>query len=609
MKRTLLCMALAGLGACSVGPDFQAPQADLPVSWQYTVQPGSTGAGEADSQWWQQLGDPQLTALVERAAHANLDVRTASNRLEQSRLMRQITGSEQLPGISANGAYKRARNSSVGILDESNEEGLAPFELWSSTVDASWEVDLWGHVRRSVEAAEAEVQLTQAQRDGVLLSISAETATDYLRLRGVQAKLAVARENLDIARHSYQLTKTRFDNGVTTNLDTANSAAQVATIEAVLPVLGAQQDRLINALSFLLGEAPRALHAELIEAKAIPNPAPDVPLGLPSELARRRPDIQQSEAALHRATAAIGVAKADFYPRISLGASIGFQALDGSNFGNWSSRQWSYGPSVYLPLFQGGRLTGTLELRKREQQQAAIDYRRVVLNAWHEVDDAMTDYSAEKQHHTALAEAVNQNTIALSTARDRYQQGAVDFINVLGVQRALLATQSDLVDSATQAALDRVQLYRALGGGWPTGTEPGFQPYYTQFVKQLKGKQQVWLSDGGTGQGLTVRHRAKPGKPGTSILAWPWPALQATGLPANTEPVAAPSTPGDRPSCPSANPHHSVHQPTAMRQATRLIRQRIRYRPLRCDAVSCARRFFAVPLASKARRLPIRSPC
>lgn len=469
MKRTLLFMAMVSLGACSVGPDFHAPRPDLPATWQDSVQPGASLSGKNDSQWWQQLGDAQLTALVGRAVEANLDVRTASNSLEQSRLMRQVTGSEQLPGISANGAYKRARNSSVGILDESNLEGKAPFELWSSAVDASWEVDLWGHVRRSVEAADADVELTRAQRDGVLLSITAETATDYIRLRGVQAKLAVARQNLEIARQSFQLTKTRFDNGVTTNLDTANSAAQVATIEAVLPVLGAQQERLINALSFLLGEAPRSLHAELIEPKAIPNPAPDVPVGLPSELAQRRPDIQQSEAALHRATAAIGVAQADFYPRISLGASIGSQALDGSNFGNWNSRAWSYGPSFYLPIFQGGRLTGTLELRKRQEQEAAINYQRTVLGAWHEVDNAMTDYAAEKQHYTALDEAVRQNTIALSTARDRYSQGAVDFINVLGVQRALLATQSDLVDSATQAALDRVQLYRALGGGWPKG--------------------------------------------------------------------------------------------------------------------------------------------
>ncbi|PMX03090.1 RND transporter [Pseudomonas sp. FW215-R2] len=467
MKRTLLLIALSSLSACAVGPDFQKPQSQLPATWQDSMHSGATLEGKVDTQWWQQLGDPQLTSLVDRATKANFDVRTASNRLEQSRLLRKVTGSEQLPGISANGAYKRARNSSVGVLDESNLNGKAPFELWSSAIDASWEVDLWGHVRRSVEAADAEVELTKAQRDGVLLSIAAETATDYIRLRGVQAKLAVAKQNLEIAKQSNLLTKTRFENGVTTNLDTSNSAAQVATIEAVLPVLDAEQDRLINALSYLLGEAPRTLHVDLIEPKAIPNPAPDVPVGLPSELAQRRPDIQQSEAALHRATAAIGVAKADFYPRISLGASMGFQAMDGSNLGAWNSREWSYGPSLYLPIFQGGRLTGTLELRKRQEQEAALNYQRVVLGAWHEVDNAMTDYAAEKKHHSALEEAVHQNNIALSTARNRYAQGAVDFINVLGVQRSLLTTQSDLVDSATEAALDRVRLYRALGGGWP----------------------------------------------------------------------------------------------------------------------------------------------
>jgi NodT family efflux transporter outer membrane factor (OMF) lipoprotein len=371
--------------------------------------------------------------------------------------------------ISARGGYQRERNSAEGLNDPSGMSGRAPFELWTEALDASWELDLWGHVRRSVEMANADVQFSQAQRDGVGLSIAARTATDYIRLRGVQARLAVARQNLEIARQSQQLTQTRYENGVTTNLDTANAAALVATIEASLPVLQAQQDRLINALSYLLAEPPGALAQELREPRAIPHPAPDVPMGLPSELARRRPDIQQSEAALHRATAAIGVAKADFYPRVSLGASFGFQALAGSDLGGWDSRSWSYGPSLYLPIFQGGRLTGTLELREHQQQQAALDYQRVVLAAWHEVDDAMSDYAAEQQHHAALREAVRQNTIALSTARDRYNQGATDFINVLGVQRALLTTQSQLVDSATAAAIDRVRLYRALGGGWPKG--------------------------------------------------------------------------------------------------------------------------------------------
>ncbi|MBD8612106.1 efflux transporter outer membrane subunit [Pseudomonas putida] len=465
MKRALLALALSSVAACSVGPDFQRPQAALPAQWQDSA--GTRADAALDTAWWQQLGDPQLTALVTRAAKANLDIRSAANRVQQSQALRQVSGSEQLPGLSARGGYQRERNSGEGLNDPSGQNGRAPFELWSGALDASWEVDLWGHVQRSIEMAEADVQFSQAQRDAVGLSIAARTATDYIRLCGVQARLAVARENLEIARQSQRLTQTRYENGVTTNLDTANAAALVATIEASLPVLQAQQDRLINALSYLLAEPPRALADELRTPRAIPDPAPDVPMGLPSELAQRRPDIQRSEAALHRATAAIGVAKADFYPRVSLGASFGSQALAGSDLGSWDSRSWSFGPSLYLPIFQGGRLTGTLELREHQQQEAALDYQRVVLAAWHEVDDAMSDYAAEQQHHAALGEAVRQNTVALGTARDRYNQGATDFINVLGVQRALLATQSQLVDSATAAAIDRVRLYRALGGGWP----------------------------------------------------------------------------------------------------------------------------------------------
>lgn len=468
MKRALLSLALLGLGACSVGPDFRTPQAQLPDSWEIIPGSETSVGGAVDSRWWQQLGDTQLTSLVERAAKSNLDVRTASNRLDQSRVLRQVTGSQQYPGVSTSSGYQRDRSSQKGLVDPSGRNGESPYEVWTATLDASWEVDLWGRVRRNVEAADADMQLTAAQRDGVLLSIAAETATDYIRLRGVQAQLTVARQNLEIARQSADLTRIRFENGVTTNLDTSNAAAQVSTIEATLPILQAQQDGLVNALSYLLGEPPRALNAELREVKAIPHPAPDVPLGLPSELAQRRPDIQQSEAALHRATAQIGAAQADFYPRVSLGASMGFQALNGSDLGAWNSRQWSYGPSLYLPIFQGGRLTGTLELRKRQEQEAALNYQRVVLGAWHEIDNAMTDYAAQKQHYAALQQAVQHNTDALDTARDRYKQGATDFINVLAVQRALLTTQNELVQSAAQAAVERVHLYKALGGGWPT---------------------------------------------------------------------------------------------------------------------------------------------
>lgn len=458
---SVTAVLLACLTGCTLGPAYHAPQPALPAQW-----PGAP-VGSTARYSWQDLGDPQLTSLVTRAVSGNLDLQLAANRLDQSRVIQGITHGERLPSVSAQGGYSRERNSGEGLNDPSGRGGQAPFELWSLAADASWEIDLWGRVRRQEEAAEAQVQISQAQRDGLLVSLAAETASDYLQLRGAQAQLAVTRQNLDIARQSQQLTQTRFDNGVTTQLDVANAAAQVATVEARLPMLEAEQARLINALSALLGLAPQALKGELNDPRPLPTLHAAIPMGLPSQLAQRRPDIQQAEAALHQAVAAIGAAQADFYPRLTLGASLGSEALGGGNLGSWSAREWSYGPSLYLPVFQGGRLTGTLALREHEQQAAAIDYRRTVLKAWHEVDDALSDYAAEGRHQQALTEAVDQNDRALSVARQRYREGAIDFLNVLNVQRALLDTQSAQVSSATQAALDRVRLYKALGGDWP----------------------------------------------------------------------------------------------------------------------------------------------
>lgn len=461
----LTAVLLGALGGCTLGPAYQAPQPDLPTQW-----PGKPVAG-ASRYSWHDLGDPQLTRLVERAVSGNLDAQLAANRLEQSRVIQDITHGERLPGVSARGGYSRERNSADGLNDPSGRSGQAPFELWSLAADASWEVDLWGRVRQQEEAAEAQVQISQAERDGLLVSLAAETASDYLQLRGTQAQLAVTRQNLEIARQSQELTQTRFDNGVTTQLDVANAAAQVATVGARLPMREAEQARLINALSALLGLAPQALKAELSDPRPLPTLHAAIPMGVPSQLAQRRPDIQRAEAALHQAVAATGAAQADFYPRLTLGASLGSEALNGGDLGGWSAREWSYGPSLYLPIFQGGRLTGTLALREHEQQGAAIDYRRTVLKAWHEVDDALNDYAAEGRHQQALAEAVAQNDRALGVACQRYREGAIDFLNVLNVQRALLDTQSAQVSSATQAALDRVRLYKALGGSWPGAKE------------------------------------------------------------------------------------------------------------------------------------------
>lgn len=504
--RAAAALAMTGtlLAGCMVGPNYHRPVVAAPATFDRIDRasaPSRPDASPVASDWWTLFDDPKLSSLEGRLAAANLDVQAATARLFQSRAQRRIAGAREYPSVGAAGSYNRERASPNGILSlmgtqpagaqPQSADGAAPFgvaslpgaagspayDLWQMGVDTSWELDLWGRTRRGVEAANAALQESLEDRRAILLSAQAELARDYIDLRATQVLLAITRHNLDDARDSVKLTRLRFEQGVTTNLDVADAEAQVATIEARLPPLETRENSLVNALSLLLAEQPGALGGELAPDGAIPALPAHVPVGLPSDLARRRPDIRRAEAALHRATAEIGVAKADFYPSISLTGSFGTQALALSNLGSWASHQFVVGPSISLPFFQGGRLKGALELRKAEQQEAAIRFQQTVLGAWHEIDDAFSAYDAEQRRRDRLAEAVRQNRTALAVAERRYREGATDFLNVLSVQRALLDAESDLAASNGQAAGDLVLLFKSLGGGWETSfPDPAPQP-------------------------------------------------------------------------------------------------------------------------------------
>jgi NodT family efflux transporter outer membrane factor (OMF) lipoprotein len=466
--RSVWALSLLSLAACSVGPDFQPPQAQQVSAWSV---PDKAAASQAvsrdmDERWWDVFHDPQLSALSHRVLSDNLDLQLATSRLAQSRAARQVIGADHYPTTAATGSYGRKRNSAEGLNDPSGHSGKSAFNLWDAGFSASWELDLWGRVRRETEAADATLEVAENDRRGVLLSVLAETAQDYIQLRGVQSTRAVTEQNLEVARHSLQLSQLRLADGVATDLDVAEAAAQVATIEARLPALEQQQAQLINALSLLLGAPPQALHAELAADAPVPQTPPQVAIGLPSQLAQRRPDIRQAQARLHAATASIGVAEGDFYPRITLSGNLGSQAMQLADFGSWGSRQFGIGPQFSLPLFDGGRLRGMLHLREAQQQEAALAYQQTVLRAWHEIDDQLTRYNASQLRRDSLAEAVHQNQIALRTAQQQYVEGVVDFVNVLTVQGALLATQEQWVESSAGVSLAMVGLYKALGGGW-----------------------------------------------------------------------------------------------------------------------------------------------
>lgn len=497
LRRLLSVGAALLLGGCMVGPDFHAPQWASPASW-FSGNPRAAGvsslpvAEPVNADWWSIFHDPTLTELERHVAGSNLDVQVAAERILESRSELGVTGASLYPTFNANGSYERQKASNLGVFPllgssavgttkatQANgaygslgaggaaaSSNIAPFDLFQYGFDASWEPDIWGQARRSVEAARASLEAAEWARRSALISALAELARDYVSLRGTQEQLRIARDNLRTAEQGLALTRERAQAGVTTDLDVANAAAQVRTTAAQIPTLEAQERELINALGLLLAEPPGALRAELATPRAVPPVPARVPIGFPSELARRRPDILQAEAQLHAATATIGVAKADFYPSITLSASAGFQALVFGKLFNWNARQWALGPGINLPIFEGGRLRYTLLLRTAQQREAALSYRQTVLNAWTEVDNDLASFEDEQRRRSQLVDAVAQNRRALALARARYQQGVADFLQVLDAERSVLATEQQLASSTTTVSTDVVALYKALGGGW-----------------------------------------------------------------------------------------------------------------------------------------------
>jgi NodT family efflux transporter outer membrane factor (OMF) lipoprotein len=497
-KRKLAVLAVlagaAALPGCTLGPDFKTPDWASPMSWfggpkEAVKQARSMPVAEPiDPDWWNLFHDPQLTGLEKRVAGENLDVKTAAIRLTESRAQLGVARAALFPTLGGNVSYTREQASDVGLFalvpsaagatgangaagnstGGINGTGLQPFDIYQGGFDASYEVDLWGAVRRSVESATATSEASNEAERSVLLSSLAEVARDYIQLRGTQAQLAIARENVRTAKQSLSLTQQRAAGGVTTDLDVANASAQLRTTLAQIPSLEQQEAQTINALSLLLGQPPNALRTELATPKPVPPVPPQVPVGLPSELARRRPDIRQAEAQLHAATADIGVAEANFYPSLSLTGSFGLQSLQFKNAFNLNAKQYAVGPGLTIPIFEGGQLRSTLQLRKAQQQEAAVNFQKTVLNAWHDVDNALTAYRAEQARRDELIQAAAENRRALSLAQSRYEQGVADFLTVLVAETNVLTAEQQLASSTTTVSSNLVALYKALGGGWET---------------------------------------------------------------------------------------------------------------------------------------------
>jgi len=480
MKQHLLPLLCLSLAACAVGPDYREPAVQAPAAYGdwHGGSPAlrETGLAAGMAQSFARFDDPVLTGLQQQALAANHDVKSAALRFAQSRTARNVAAGAQGPQLTAHAGAARQRQSESGAgtrmvdaIGPANREVLIeklsdPFALYQAGFDASWELDLWGRVRRSVEAADAGMAEASSILRDVQLAVQLEVARNYYEVRAAQRQQALLQADLGAARDMAALVAARERAGLATGLETEQQRAALAELEGRAPALLEQEAAASNRLTMLLARPPGALQQQLAarQGAALPG-GPDLALGVPGEVMRHRPDIQAAEARLQAATARIGVALADLYPRVTLGLSLGVESLDAGRFGDWGSRQWSLGPSLQLPIFDNGRRRATVELRQLEEQEAAINFQKTVLKAWHEMDDALSAYAAARQRQQALAAREASTRAALELAATRARRGMSDELPQLQAQRALLAIQRERATSDSELALRLLAICKASG--------------------------------------------------------------------------------------------------------------------------------------------------
>jgi multidrug efflux system outer membrane protein len=465
---TILCVLLAASGGCTVGPDYHPPGPSVPGRWSEPLAGGATDRSESLAEWWRAFHDTELDRLMKRAVRSNFDLRIAEARIREARALRSAASAGFWPTLEGSAAYRRLQTTEHGLLGRAVELGLTPLEtnLFNAALDATWEIDVFGGTRRSVEAAEAAIGSAEEARRDMRVTLLAELGLNYIELRGLQKELAVTRSNLGAQEQTRALTSDRLKAGLSTELDMTRAEAQAAATASQIPPLETGIERAIHRLSVLLGEAPGSLAAELRDLTPVPNPPPEVPVGLPSELLRRRPDIRRAEREFAAATARIGVAVADLFPRFFLTGAVGLESVSASDFFTGGSRFWSAGPTIQWPIFTAGRIRQNIRVQDERQEQALLAYEQTVLTSLEEVENALVGYSKAQARFRELAVAERANRRAVELAHDRYRSGLVDFLDVLEAERSLYAIQVQLTQNEKAVSQNLVRLYKALGGGW-----------------------------------------------------------------------------------------------------------------------------------------------
>ena len=459
----VLALATAG---CTVGPDYVPPKTDAPVAWTEDKAPGLIGTGpEADKQldqWWAGFKDPMLDRLVTAAIGDNLDLKIAEQRLLEARAERASAAAGYFPTIDASGSGERQRYSTN--LKFPPYGGVV--NTFQAGFDASWEIDVFGKTRRAVEAADASVDASIESRRDVLVSLLAELGRDYAALRSAQARLIIAERNIKADQDALDLTREKFTGGLGNELDVAQAQAQLQTLTAAVPQLQAIVAQQSHAIAVLLGREPGALEAELATPAPLPTVPPTLPAAVPSDVVRNRPDIRAAERQIAGANAQIGVAIAQMFPSFSISPSLDLAAGSLSHLLKDGALQWGVPASVSVPIFEGGRLEANVAEAKAVAEEDRLTYRKTVLGAFQEVEDALVGYSTEQRRHAALVAAVDANRVAVQRATQLYRSGLGTFLNVLDGERSLYSAEDAAAQSDLTLTQQTIALYKALGAGW-----------------------------------------------------------------------------------------------------------------------------------------------
>ena len=470
-------VVILGVQGCLLGPEYQQPDLNMPENWNNMTLEGKssrlaiTVGNVPEADWWRAFGNDELNTLIEEALDRNHDLRQAGFRVLEARAIAYGSGAGLYPNLSVDGAYSRIRRSETILVAPTGgaPQGFAPpganFDIWSAAIDLRWELDLWGRIRRGKEAFSAEALASEMNRRGILLSLVSEVGHTYFRLRELDEQVEIAERNLALQQDSLSIIQARAQAGLVSDLDVKREEALVAETASQIPEFRRQRAVQLHQLEVLTGANPgtRVLSIKPLRSVVV---QPTIPVGLPSDLLQRRPDILEKEETLKAANARIGEARAYFFPSVAITGNGGFQTSEFSQWFNWASRNMTIGPSVTLPIFEGYTNLARLEVAENRYQQMLEDYQQTILNAFREVADILVALQTREEQLASQRQQVAASRESLELADIRYRKGLVSYIDVLDAQRLVLSAELGVVQTERARLTDMVSLFKAVGGGW-----------------------------------------------------------------------------------------------------------------------------------------------